>query len=80
MNTWVVENGDGVRLAVVLAEREDLVWAWATGAGLHAHLATGDAILIEGNTWGDRFWGVCEGFGQNHLGHVLMRVRVQLGA
>lgn len=31
--------------------------------------------LIEGNTWGDRFWGVCDGSGRNHLGKILMRIR-----
>lgn len=38
-------------------------------------LATGDAELIEGNDWGDRFWGVCNGVGENHLGRLLMEVR-----
>lgn len=38
-------------------------------------LATGDAVLKEGNTWGDTYWGVCEGEGQNHLGRILMGVR-----
>lgn len=38
-------------------------------------LSTGDAILIEGNWWGDRFWGVCKGEGQNWLGHLLMNLR-----
>ncbi len=38
-------------------------------------LATGDRDLIEGNTWGDTFWGVCRGTGQNNLGKLLMRVR-----
>lgn len=28
-------------------------------------LATGDAKLIEGNTWDDTFWGVCDGVGEN---------------
>lgn len=28
-------------------------------------LATGDAYLVEGNTWGDTFWGVFNGKGQN---------------
>ena len=28
-------------------------------------LATGDSELIEGNTWGDTYWGVCRGVGQN---------------
>ncbi len=36
---------------------------------------TGDAILIEGNTFGDCFWGVCAGVGENHLGKLLMQVR-----
>jgi ribA/ribD-fused uncharacterized protein len=41
-------------------------------------LATGDQELIEGNTWGDRFWGVCDGEGQNNLGNILMEVRDSL--
>ena len=41
-------------------------------------LATGDAILIEGNTWRDTFWGVCNGVGENWLGLILMRVRDEL--
>lgn len=40
--------------------------------------ATGDATLIEGNTWNDRYWGVCNGKGQNRLGEILMRVREEL--
>lgn len=38
-------------------------------------LATGDATLVEGNTWNDRFWGVCRGEGKNHLGIILMQIR-----
>ena len=38
-------------------------------------LATGDAVLIEGNTWNDRFWGVCKGVGENWLGRILIDVR-----
>lgn len=41
-------------------------------------LATGESELVEGNTWGDRVWGVCGGLGQNHLGRLLMRVREEL--
>lgn len=37
-------------------------------------LATGDAELIEGNSWGDKFWGVCNG-GENMLGKILMQIR-----
>lgn len=43
-------------------------------------IATGDAELIEGNTWGDRVWGVCGGVGENHLGKILMRIRKELKA
>ena len=38
-------------------------------------LATGDAYLEEGNTWGDRIWGTVDGQGENRLGKILMQVR-----
>lgn len=41
-------------------------------------LLTGQEELIEGNDWGDRFWGVCRGQGENHLGKILMKVREEL--
>jgi ribA/ribD-fused uncharacterized protein len=41
-------------------------------------LSTGDEELIEGNHWGDCFWGVCKGKGSNHLGKILMQVRDEL--
>lgn len=41
-------------------------------------LATGDAKIVEGNTWGDVFWGVCNGVRENHLGEILMKVRQEL--
>lgn len=41
-------------------------------------LSTGDATLIEGNTWNDTFWGVCRGKGENYLGQLLMLVRKEL--
>lgn len=40
--------------------------------------ATGDAELVEGNTWNDTFWGVCDGVGKNHLGKILMDVRTRI--
>ena len=39
---------------------------------------TGDDELIEGNTWGDEFFGVCRGVGKNHLGRLLMQVRKEI--
>jgi len=41
-------------------------------------LATDGIYLEEGNTWGDRYWGVCNGTGKNKLGHILMKVRNEL--
>ena len=41
-------------------------------------LETGDEILIEGNTWGDTFWGICDGKGANWLDRLLMLVRSNL--
>lgn len=38
-------------------------------------LATGDALLVEGNWWNDTYWGVCNGKGKNVLGILLMKVR-----
>ena len=39
---------------------------------------TGDSIITEGNTWGDTFWGVCKGSGQNNLGKIIMKIREEL--
>ena len=45
-------------------------------------LATGEKVLVEGNTWGDTFWGVDlrTGQGKNHLGRILMKVREELAS
>jgi ribA/ribD-fused uncharacterized protein len=37
--------------------------------------ATAGRELVEGNTWGDVYWGVCGGVGENHLGKLLMKIR-----
>lgn len=48
-------------------------------------VGTRDALLIEGNTWGDDFWGRCvrpglhSPVGANMLGRTLMRLRRELG-
>lgn len=49
-------------------------------------LATGDRVLVEGNTWHDNFWGVCQcqrchktgDIGLNRLGFLLMELRDEL--
>lgn len=34
-----------------------------------------DGFIVENNTWGDRYWGVCGGVGKNRLGQILMEER-----
>lgn len=43
-------------------------------------LDTGDRPLVEGNTWGDSYWGVDaeSGTGENRLGLLLQQVRAEL--
>jgi len=39
--------------------------------------ATDEAELIEGNWWGDTYWGRCKGKGENWLGYILMYARAR---
>ncbi len=41
-------------------------------------LNTNDVKIIEGNSWHDTYWGVCNGVGQNQLGKIIMKVREKL--
>jgi ribA/ribD-fused uncharacterized protein len=41
-------------------------------------LAALEGDIVEENTWGDTFWGVCNGTGDNYLGQILMQVRKTL--
>ena len=69
------DDWDDVKLAIMA----DLVWLKFQHADLRELLLdTGSQELIEGNTWGDTFWGVCNGVGENHLGKILMNVRQRL--
>jgi ribA/ribD-fused uncharacterized protein len=53
---------------------------FAPGAELSTKLlATHPQILVEGNNWGDMFWGMSNGQGDNWLGHLLMARRAELG-
>lgn len=39
---------------------------------------TGTREIIEGNDWGEDYWGVCDGKGENMLGRLLMTVRSEI--
>lgn len=41
-------------------------------------LETGNVTLVEGNTHGDKFWGVVGNEGQNILGRLLMKIREEM--
>lgn len=43
-------------------------------------IKTGSQMIVEGNTWGDTFWGVCNGVGENTLGKIIMKVREELNS
>jgi ribA/ribD-fused uncharacterized protein len=69
---------------VNLGIMEELVWLKFTGHEdlKKSLLRTGDAPLIEGNSWGDDWWGMIKvnGIlkGNNYLGKILMNVRQNL--
>lgn len=66
------KDWEGVKLDVM----RSLLRAKFKQIGVRAMLlATGDEELIESNTWGDTYWGVCRGTGDNNLGKLLMEVR-----
>ena len=43
-----------------------------------ALLDTNDIYLVEGNNWGDVYWGVCKNIGYNKLGEILMKIREEI--
>jgi len=74
------KDWDDIKIGIMLA---GLNYKFQTHASLRRKLLdTGDAILVEGNTWNDRFWGASiiedEFIGLNMLGVLLMHVRQKL--
>lgn len=43
-----------------------------------ALVATGKSSIVHGNYWGDTFWGISGGEGEDHLGKLLVRLRRKL--
>ena len=59
--------------------RRTLAAKFAPGTPEAAYLmSTADFVLIEGNDWGDSFWGLSDGRGDNWLGWLLMAQRSYL--
>lgn len=65
---------------VKLLTMKQLIWQKFKGCPVLAKLLmdTGERNIEEGNTWGDTYWGTCNGTGQNHLGVILMQARAAL--
>lgn len=71
------ENWDNIKLSIM---KSLIAIKFSEGSELAQRLLnTGDAELIEVNSWGDTFWGVCNEVGENHLGNLLMERREELG-
>ena len=34
--------------------------------------------LLEANAWGDQYWGISNGWGENKLGLILMKIRQEI--
>lgn len=65
---WTAENKLAIMYGLLVQKfDQDLLQAML--------LATEDAEIVEGNYWGDTFWGKCGGVGENHLGEMLMGIR-----
>ncbi len=76
-----IQPSPGWTIAKKLVIMEDLLRIKFCGKEpflTRALLATGDADLVEGNSWNDTFWGVCNNSGENHLGRLLVKVREEL--
>ena len=69
----VSSNWNRIKIGIM---RKMLEQKFSLGSDLHKKLKeTGSSILIEGNNWGDTFWGMCNGEGKNYLGKILMAIR-----
>jgi ribA/ribD-fused uncharacterized protein len=75
-------NWDEIKLDIML---DLLKQKFSVGEFRIKLIDTGDAELIEGNTWHDNYWGdcvcskpKCDDLGRNWLGKLLMQVRKEL--
>lgn len=70
------EDWEQVKISIMY----EVLWAKFTQNPNLARLLlnTNEEELIEGNTWGDTFWGTVDGVGRNELGILLMIIRDNL--
>lgn len=73
----VETRGDWEALKIIFM-RGVLVAKFRQHPELQIRLAAIEGEIIEDNHWGDIFWGVCQGCGENHLGKLLMELRTRI--
>ena len=69
------EEWDALKIDVMY---EVLVLKFSDATLRQKLLDTGEAELIEGNDWGDKYWGKVNGNGKNYLGQLLMLIRTEI--
>lgn len=57
---------------------EEIVRSKFSDPQLAKRLAAIKGPIVEDNTWGDTYWGVCNGAGLNKLGKILEKLRDEL--
>lgn len=70
----LVEGWDDMRISVM---QKCLEAKFRLPAFANKLIETGDAIIEEGNNWGDEFWGINlkTGAGSNNLGILILQIR-----
>jgi hypothetical protein len=74
---YLVNNWEDIKVEVM---RKALDYKFSIPAMRDKLIATGDLYIEETNWWGDTFWGVCKGQGDNILGKLLMEIRKEIGS
>jgi hypothetical protein len=70
------EDWDNVKLEIM---KQLVLYKFSNNESLkQSLLETKDRFLEETNNWRDKYWGRCNGDGENHLGEILMQVRDEL--
>ena len=70
----LIPEWESVKLSIM----ESLVRQKFSQEKFKKKLLSTNGLIEEGNTWGDKFWGVSNGIGENHLGKILMKIRDEL--
>ena len=70
----LVDNWNNIRIQVM---RECILLKFSQEPFKSKLLSTGNINIVEGNDWGDTYWGfdIRKGKGKNYLGRIIMETR-----